>query len=117
MHDETPPACCPSCGQRPKHVRVGGSVAVVCACKARVIRRRSWVLPVSAVAAVASVIACGAPGGGEPRPLLGPYAMARTGVASPIRADGPSTQDARAGAAMLRETRRTCDLRGGKGSC
>jgi hypothetical protein len=90
-------------------------VAVVCACKARVIRRRSLLLPVTALAVVASLLACGATGpGGEPRALLGPSAVARTAVPSPVRADAPSVQTA---AAMLRETRRMCDLHGGKGSC
>jgi hypothetical protein len=69
-------------------------------------------------AIVASLLACGAPGTrGDATPVLGPYAFARTNVAAPVRVDVTRIQNASGGAAVLRETRRMCDLRGGKGSC
>ena len=70
-------------------------------------------------AVVASLLACGAPGSrGEPAPVLGPYAAARTGIVPVVRPEAASLQDAHAGALMMRETtRRMCELRGGKGSC
>ncbi len=67
-------------------------------------------------AVVASLLACGAPGSrGEPTPVLGPYAAARTGIVPVVRPDPVTVQDVHS--AVLRETRRMCDLRGGKGSC
>jgi hypothetical protein len=79
------------------------------------LRPRSLLL--LAVAAATLLLACTGPGAtGQPTPVLGPYAAARTGVASPVRAD-PAVQDTHAGAAILRDTRHMCDLHGGRGSC
>jgi hypothetical protein len=67
---------------------------------------------------VASLLACGAPGSrGEPAPVLGPYAAARTAITPVVRPDPVTAQDVRGTPSVLRETRRMCDLHGGKGSC
>jgi hypothetical protein len=73
----------------------------------------------AAAAVVASLLACGGSSGtgGSHGPALGPYSLARTSVTPVLRADPVFTPDLQGGASPLRETRRMCDLHGGKGSC
>jgi hypothetical protein len=69
-------------------------------------------------AVVTSLLACGGTATrGEPSPLLGHNAVARTGVAPLLRAPPAAGQDVRAGAPVFREPRRLCELRGSRGSC
>ena len=69
-------------------------------------------------ALVASLLACRAPGTrGNPAPLLGPYAVARTRAAPPVRDERAPVQDVRADSFIFREPRRMCELRGNRGSC
>ena len=67
---------------------------------------------------VLSLLACGGPGSvGERAPALGPYVVARTNVAPPVRIQPTPIRDTRGGAVMLHDSRRMCDLRGNRGSC
>jgi len=69
---------------------------------------------------VATLFACGGTPGtrAEPPPALGPYVVARGGVGvAPVRLQPTPVQDVRGGALLPHESRRMCDLRGGKGSC
>jgi hypothetical protein len=69
-----------------------------------------------ALVLIASPLACAVPASPGGRVAMpGPYAVGRTTSLPP--ADRAATiQEAHTGA-PLRETRRMCDLRGGKGSC
>jgi hypothetical protein len=79
------------------------------------LRPRSVIL---AAAFVVLLLACGAPGTrGDPAPVLGPYAVARTGFVPLLRAQPSPADDGRAGALIFREPHRMCQLRGNRGSC
>ena len=79
------------------------------------LRPRSVIL---VAAAVASLLACTTPGTrGTPSPALGPYVVARTNVAPPVRVQATPVQEVRGGALMLHDSRRMCDLKGSHGSC
>jgi hypothetical protein len=70
------------------------------------------------VAMVASLLACRTPGTrGDPAPLLGPYTVARSTLAPPVRDERAPLPDVRADAYIFREPRHLCELRGNRGSC
>ena len=69
-------------------------------------------------ALVASLLACRTSGTrGDPAPLLGPCAVARSPVAPRLRDERAPLPDVRADAYIFREPRRLCELRGNRGSC
>jgi hypothetical protein len=69
-----------------------------------------------ALVLIASPLACAVPAGPGGRVAMpGPYAVGRTTALPP--ADRAATILETHTAAPLRETRRMCDLRGGRGSC
>jgi hypothetical protein len=79
-------------------------------------RSRSPLFALALLALLASLVACEVPASRGTRvAVVGPYALGRTYAAPPVVTE-PATQDARIGG-VLRESRRMCDLRGGKGSC